>query len=160
MCSFPSESSNDPVATADFQLPAHRSSRHRAWLTILFGLLIFVAGGVCGLAAGRVTAAPQSITALNQIPARVADRMERRFGLSRSQRDQIEQIGLAHQADLHRIRAQIAPEMRRELREIIEEMAAVLTPAQAAQWRAEAQHRLDRLVPTSDVDVDSNSAAE
>ncbi len=137
-------------ATAKRELPSPRGLRTWTWSSIGMVVLIFVAGGICGAAAARLALIPAPLTSLDQIPGRVADRMQRDLGLSETQHGRLEQIGLAHQAELQRIRAKIAPQMRSELRRIIDEMAEVLTPEQSDRWKKDAERRVDSLVPASE----------
>jgi Spy/CpxP family protein refolding chaperone len=140
-------SASTGLATTDFDLPAQRSLQTRSWVSFGMIALVFFAGSVCGAAAMRVTQTPKVLTSLDEIPGRVANRMQRELGLSGTQRDRLEEIGRAHQAELQRIRARIAPEMRVEIGKIIDEMSSVLSPEQAARWREHSLRRLDSLVP-------------
>jgi hypothetical protein len=140
------------LATADFDLPAQRSLQARSWLSLGMVVLVFIAGAIVGVAGTRAMQGPRAIRTLDEIPARVAERMQRDLDLSGEQRDRLEQIVRAHQGDVRRIRAQIAPQMRAEIRRIIDEMSAVLSPEQAERWREHAERRLNLLVPSTEHD--------
>jgi Spy/CpxP family protein refolding chaperone len=118
------------------------------------GVVIFAAGGICGAAAVRMMPGPKPLASLSELPGRVAERMQYDLGLTDAQRQGIEQIVQAHQPQLHRIRARIVPEMRTELRQLVEEMSAVLAPEQAQRFRPQAEHRLDVHFPEDDVTPD------
>jgi hypothetical protein len=122
--------------------PLPKPSR-RGWLSLVLGLLIFAAGLLAGAAAARVALVPRPLASLDEIPARIAGRMQRELGLSDDQRQQLEHIVRSHQPELRRIRARILPQMRAEMRRAIEEMSAVLSPEQAARWRPKAEHSVD-----------------
>src|SRR5258707_295878 len=111
---FPADDQATAVAAVDYSLPPQKRSRSRTWLPLGMIATVFVAGGICGAAAMRVTYAPQPLGSLDEIPARVANRMQRQLGLTDAQRDRIEQIGQAHTQELRRIRGQVAPQMRAE----------------------------------------------
>ncbi len=138
----------DSAAVLD--LPAPGALRTGKGWSVTMIALVFLAGGIAGAAATRATLAPRALSSLDEIPGRVADRMQRELRLSNAQRDRLEQIGRAHQAELQRIRAQIAPQLRAEFSRIIVEMATVLSPEQAEIWRPRAQRRIDVLIPSSD----------
>ncbi len=143
-------SASTGLLAADFDLPAPRSMRARNWLSLGMVAVVFCAGVLVGVAAARTMQTPKPLASLNEIPTRVADRMQRDLHLSDDQRDRLEQIARSHQAQLRRIRAQIAPEIRAEMNQIIDEMAAVLSPEQAERWRRKAHRRLNALVPAAD----------
>ena len=145
-------SATTDLATADFNLPTPRSLHTRTWLSLGMIVLVFLAGAVTGVAGTRAMQRPRELESLDEIPSRVADRMQRDLRLSGDQRDRLEQIARSHQGELRRIRSQFAPELRAEFKRIIDEMSAVLTPEQAERWREKARRRLDSLVPLTDPD--------
>ena len=140
------------LATADFELPTQRSLHARSWLSLGMAVVVFLAGTIVGIAGTRVMLRPRAIRSLDEIPGRVAERMQQELDLSAEQRDRLEQIVRARQGDLRRIRAQIAPQIRAEIRRIIDEMSAVLSPEQAERWREHAERRLNLLVPSTEHD--------
>lgn len=139
-------------ATAEFELPTQRSLHARSWLSLGMVVVVFIAGTIVGIAGTRAMLRPRAIRTLDEIPGRVAERMQQDLDLSTDQRDRLEQIVRAHQGDLRRIRAQIAPQMRTEIRRIIDEMSDVLSPEQAERWREHAERRLNLLVPSTEHD--------
>ena len=80
---------------------------------------------------------------------RAAQRMKQDLHLTEAQQASIKEIMHAHQPELSRIRARTISEMRTELKQVIEETAAVLTPEQEAHFRSEVQSRLDNSFPAS-----------
>jgi hypothetical protein len=131
------------AATLDARLPSGRSCRLSAWVSIALGIVIFLAGGICGAAALRLAARPKPLTNLKEIPERVAVKIQQDLGLNDTQRAGIERIIRGHQPELHRLRVQIMPEMRHEFAQMVDEISLLLTPDQAARFQAEAQRRLD-----------------
>lgn len=138
------------TATLESKLPGRASTRARSWLSAAMGIVIFVAGGICGAAAVRLAPHPKPLASLSELPARVAERMQYDLGLSDAQRQSIEQVVREHQPELRRIRLRILPEMRAELEQVVDDMSAVLTPEQAKRFRAEAERRLEVHFPSGD----------
>ena len=141
------------AATLDARLPSGRSCRLSAWISIALGIVIFLAGGICGAAALRLAARPKPLTNLKEIPERVAVKIQQDLGLNDTQRDGIERIVREHQPELHRLRVRIMPEMRREYAQMVEEVSLLLTPDQAARFQAEAQRRLDVHFPPDEANA-------
>lgn len=129
-------------APSELQLPRASSSTWRTIFVIGLVALAFLIGATGGIALGRRTAYA-GFPRFDQIAERVANRMRRELNLTTEQRDEIIAIIRGHQPEFRRIRAQIAPELRAELRSTIAEMATVLTPEQAETWREQAERRLD-----------------
>lgn len=71
-----------------------------------------------------------------RLPGIVAGRLDRALDLSETQRVEVEGILNAHLHTLDGIRRENAPRVEAEIDAIRDEVAAALTPEQAAQWRA------------------------
>jgi Spy/CpxP family protein refolding chaperone len=131
------------TALLESQLPSQGSNRARTWVSAAMGVVIFVAGTICGATAFHSPPPPNALATWGDLLDRVAKRMKRDLDLNEAQQQSIERVVRAHQPKLDHIRDRTIAEMRTELQQVIEDMAAVLTPEQAARFRAAAEERLD-----------------
>ena len=122
--------------------------RRRRWSSILLGTVIFVSGAVVGGVAVRGLS-PQRVPVrrADEIPARLAQGMQRRYRLSDAQRTRIEALLQDNQKNLRRLARRIAPEARTEFDRTMDEISALLTADQAEAWRKETAQRLEELFP-------------
>jgi Spy/CpxP family protein refolding chaperone len=146
--------------STDLRLPIVRANRAQAWMLAALGIVIFVLGLVCGVAAMRLIPETKPPMSWNDLLDRVAKRMQHDLDLTEAQQARIGQVVRAHQPELNRIRARTVSEMRAELRQVIEEMSVVLTPEQARRFRAEAQPRLDLHFPADGEQTQAKSASD
>jgi Spy/CpxP family protein refolding chaperone len=136
-------SGRSSTALLDSKLPAQGSNRARTWVSAAMGVVIFVAGTICGATAFRTPPTTKTLASWSDLLERVAKRMRRDLDLTEAQQQSIEQVVRAHQPKLDHIRDRTVAEMRTELQQVIEDMSAVLTPEQAARFRSAAEERLD-----------------
>jgi hypothetical protein len=150
--------SNTPsseVPASNISIPSAASLRGGWWRTIIVGLLIFLAGGVSGFAIARAVVIHRLSSLFSESPEGVADRLKRELQLSDEQRNSIEQIVRSHVPDLRKLRSRLTAEVRGEFQILMDEMSAVMTPPQRAQWRPKAENRLDTLFPIPTNPTDS-----
>lgn len=81
------------------------------------------------------------------LPERMIQRMDRSLGLEEEQRAAIEAIVEARMGGLREIRARVRPEVQMELDALRNEVSAVLTPEQRAQWEARFDSLRERWQP-------------
>jgi Spy/CpxP family protein refolding chaperone len=130
-------------ALLESKLPSQGSNRARTWASAAMGVVIFVAGTICGATAWRTPPPPKTLASWSDLLERVAKRMKRDLDLTEAQQQNIKQVVRAHQPKLDHIRDRTVAEMRTELQQVIEDMSAVLTPEQATRFRSAAEERLD-----------------
>ena len=124
--------------------------RRRRWLTALVMLVIFVCGGIVGAGAmlkfidGRVQ---EAIHHPEQMPARVAGRLERRLGLSEKQHADVLDILTRRQQELFAIRRQTQPQIEAVLDGIEADVVGVLDSSQKETWLSDAKRFRERFTP-------------
>jgi hypothetical protein len=101
------------------------------------GLVILVSGIAIGAGVGLQAVRLRVIDTVSDpdsVPARLSFIMQRLLELSNEQREQLEHIFEAKRPEIDAVRARIRPEMDKLFDELKHEVAAILTPDQAAQW--------------------------
>ena len=117
--------------------PILRPPRRRRWLTLLLGLVIFIAG----LAAGSGLTVLFAIRGLQyaihhpeQGPARLASVLQRKLGLDDRQKSQVQAIATERQAALQGIRREFHPQVQHQFDLLREQVDGVLTDSQRTRW--------------------------
>lgn len=82
-----------------------------------------------------------------RMPARVADRLDRRLGLSDQQRSEVQAILTRRQQELFAIRRKVQPQIETVLNGIEVDVAGALDPAQKEKWLSDAQDFRQRFTP-------------
>ncbi len=112
--------------------------RRRRWLTVLLMLALFLSGAVCGgglTALHLVRKVRQAVQRPEERPGRSAEWIARRLDLTPEQRREVRDILHHHAQEMQRIRRDVMPEVREQLKALEEEIAGVLTPEQERRWR-------------------------
>jgi hypothetical protein len=111
--------------------------RRRRWLSLLLGLLIFIAG----LAAGAGLTIIFAVGTLQYLlhhpenaPARITAMLTRKLSLDGAQHDQVLAIITRHQAEIQAIRRQVRPQMDQQLDQIRAQVGAILNDRQRASF--------------------------
>lgn len=123
----------------------------RVWpRQLLFALVMLVCGALIGGAGtarflwGRLVDGMQHP---EKVPALVAKRMDQRLGLDDAQHAQVLDILTKTQEHLVDIRRETYPRVAVVLDETREAVAAVLTPAQAEEWKQAFENIRGKLLP-------------
>jgi len=120
------------------------------WRSVLLALVIFVSGAVAGAAVTVVTLRHKAQTAIRnpeKVPAQLAAKISERLRLDPAQEAAVRKILAGHQAALSGIRRGASPQVQAEIDELQREVAAVLTPQQAARWNRWVEQRRKRWLP-------------
>jgi len=123
-----------PAAPSALPGPPRRS----AWPTVLLCLAIFVAGGVVGWGVTVIHVYRETLAALQhpeQLPDRVARRLQKRLDLTDEQALAVEAILRRRQGTLMEARAELMQRTGPQLDAMEDEIAAVMQPGQALRFR-------------------------
>jgi hypothetical protein len=111
----------------------------RLWVTLLLMLVIFVSGLGLG-SAGTLLFVRKTILNMihhpEQAAPQIAVRLGSRFGWSPGQVAQVEGIIRARQKELRAIRIEVEPRVLAQLKQLENEIAAVLDERQQIAWHA------------------------
>jgi len=122
----------------------------RRWLTVLLLLVIFFSGSVLGGGGMFVFLRNRALHVLHHPedgPARMANRLRSKLGLSAEQTRQVEEILRQRQLALQAIRREVQPRVVAELNEVERQIAAVLDDAQQEKWHAIFTRLCDTWIP-------------
>lgn len=122
------------------------------WRSVFLAVVIFVSGAVAGAAATIVTLRHRAQTAIRhpeQAPAKLARSIGKRLRLDASQEAAVRAVLARHQPALAGLRRGASPQAGAELEELRRDVAAVLTPQQAARWNRWFEQRRERWLPGS-----------
>ena len=128
----------------NFSLVVAPPKPRRHWLRILLVLVVFLSGSIVGSGVTVMAMLHRARTLAQHpefIPARLAERIRNRVGLTPEQTAQVRQILIRRQKAINEIRQDVRPQVARELDGSYEEISAELTPEQKQAWR-EMYHRL------------------
>lgn len=117
--------------------------RRRGWLRLLLYLLIFISGGIVGSGATLMVIRTSALFAVHhpdEMPAIIANRMERALDLDDEQKRQVLEILHERQEALQDVRRQSQPLVEEQLDLLEEQVAAVLDPEQQEKWRSRIEH--------------------
>ena len=131
-------------------LPPLPPPRRRHWLTLLLMLVIFVSGFAMGSAGSWMVLRKMLLSMLHhpeQAAPQIAVRLGSRFGWSKKETAQVEKVIRAHQENLQAIRRDVQPRVLSELKQMEDEIAAVLTPRQQAAWHASCAQQARIWIP-------------
>ena len=120
------------------------------WRSILLAAVIFVSGAVVGAAVTIAVVRHRAQTALRhpeQVPAQLAARIGKRLRLDAGQEAAVSRVLAEHQTALAGLRRRDTPQVAAELDQVRREVAAVLTPEQAARWNRWFEQRRERWLP-------------
>lgn len=120
------------------------ASKKKRWRTFLLGVLILVCGiaiGTGGTVVLMKRIILQAIQHPEKVPQRITDRMRGKLDLTEDQAVKVKAILTERQKKIQALLRQIQPEVDKEFEKAKEDVAAILKPDQAKEWR----DRFDRL---------------
>jgi Spy/CpxP family protein refolding chaperone len=111
--------------------------RRRKRRSILLGIAILL-GGMCIGSGLTLRVLWTQVTSLvqhpEQLPERAAQRMTRTLDLTPEQETRLKAVLTERQQGIETLRREIHPRMQAEMEKLRAEVAAILTPDQAARW--------------------------
>ena len=113
--------------------------RRRRWVSVLLGLILFLSGGLIGsglTARAIIRGAQHRLHHPEEFPARATARLRRSLDLSDAQAAAVESVLRTRQAAIQEIRRDFQPKIEAEIDKLGTDVAGVLTPDQAARWKA------------------------
>lgn len=125
----------------------------RRWRAVALALVIFTSGAVAGAALTITTLRRTTQTAFRQpelVPARLAARIRSRLRLDAGQEAAVARIFAERQAAWIGIRRSVRPQVEAELEGLRRDVAAILTPGQAALWNRWFRRGRERWLPSPD----------
>ena len=131
-----------PTPETESRCPRERTGlprpRKRHWRIALLMVLIFLAGGVLGVA-GTVIYTIRHLQEIGQhperAPQRITDRMQRKLDLTDAQAEAVREILERRQHELMAIRREIHPRVKAIMDASRDEISEVLTDEQRAEWQ-------------------------
>jgi len=130
MTQHPSESS------LSAELPPIKKPRR--WRAVLLGIIILICGALIGSGVTVIVIHKMVLHAIRhpeQTPMRITNRIKSKLGLSDEQAARVREIIAARQKAIQAIRRDVQPRVERELEGAKEDVAALLNPEKARQWR-------------------------
>ena len=115
----------------------------RPWLrSLLLGIVILICGSVIGSVTTAILLQPSSEHGHrgDRLPQNIAERMQKKYGLTDDQRQRLQVIFDEHIKKLSAIRTEIQPRMDAEQEALRQSVEPVLTPDQAKRWREEYEN--------------------
>ena len=112
--------------------------RRRIGMKVLLSLVIFSSGAIAGTCATLILIRQQvhyRIHHPEEMPGKVASRIQWKFDLSDEQTKQVEAILADRQQAIQQIRREFQPQLERQLDQLEEEVADVLDDTQSATWQ-------------------------
>jgi alkylated DNA repair dioxygenase AlkB len=122
----------------------------RRWRTILFALLVFIAGMATGGAVTIVSVVHHVREAIHhpeRAPERVAKMLKHRLALNETQTAQVQEIARQRQAELESIRREAQPRVMSQLDLFRDQVSHVLDDKQKVRWQAEYRQILENWLP-------------
>lgn len=126
------------------------TSRRSTLLSLLLAGLVFAGGAVVGGGVTMVVVGKRLQEAAQRpelMPRRMADRLERKLGLDRRQRDEVERVLERHNSEFMGIRRDSHKRMRSPLQRMTKEIERELSADQVASFRAHVDDLVERFLP-------------
>jgi len=112
--------------------------RRRIGMKVLLSLVIFSSGAIVGTCATLMFIRQQvhyRIHHPEEMPSKVASRIQWKFDLSDEQTKQVEAILADRQQAIQKIRREFQPQLERQLDQLEEQVADVLDDTQSTTWQ-------------------------
>jgi len=125
--------------------------RQKGWLKALLMLMIFSSGAIVGTCATLVLIRQQvhyRIHHPEEMPSKVASRIQWKLGLSDEKTRQVEAILSERQQVIQQIRREFQPQLERQLDELEQQVADLLDDPQSTTWQKWFQEIRAEWIPT------------
>lgn len=129
-------SQHPPESLPSSELPALRKPRR--WRAVLLGIVILICGALIGSGVTVIVIHKMVLHAIRhpeQTPMRITKRIQSKLRLSDEQAAKVREIITTRQKAIQAIRRDVQPRVEKELDGAKEDVAALLNPEQARQWR-------------------------
>jgi hypothetical protein len=126
------------------------TARRSTLLSLVLAALVFAGGAVVGGGVTMVVVGKRLQEAAQKpelMPRRMADRLERKLGLDRTQRDQVERVLERHNSEFMGIRRDSHKRMRSPLQRMTKDIERELSPEQVSSFRAHVDDLVERFLP-------------
>lgn len=113
--------------------------RRRRWVSVLLAVLLLISGAIVGSTVTLLVIRNRVLHRLERpqgLAELAAARLKRHYGLSPEQTRAAQRVFRERQRNLQQIRRQVQPQIDRQLDGMRADIAEILGPADAPQWRA------------------------
>jgi len=127
-----------------------KKRRRRAWPMVLLGAVILFSGMVIGGGMTLLWVQRRIVYMIHHpenAPATITAHVRSKFGLTDEQAKQVEAVLQARQKGIQAIRREFQPKIMVQVELARDEVAAVLTPEQAQEWKAYFDSMRKKWVP-------------
>jgi hypothetical protein len=118
------------------EMPVLRKPRR--WRAFLLGIVILICGALIGSGITVIVIHKMVIHAIRhpeKAAMRITNRIQHKLGLSDEQAAKVKEIVAKRQKAMQAIRREVQPRIERELQGAKQDVAALLDPQKARQWR-------------------------
>ncbi len=147
MNEIPPESAG-PAPSEQRPLPIRR----QFWKPALLSLVIFSSGAIGGTCATLIFIRQQvhhRIHHPEEMPSKIATRIQRKLSLSGEQTLQVEAIMVERQQAIQKIRREFQPQIETELEQLEKQVAGLLDDSQRIKWQAWFQEIRAKWIPAA-----------
>ncbi len=127
-------------------------TRRRFWKQALLSLIIFASGAIVGTCTTLILIRQQvhhRIHHPEEMPGKIAARMQRKLDLSNEQTEQVQAILTERQQAIQQIRREFQPQLEAELNQMQEQVAHLLDDSQRMAWQAWFQDLRATWIPSA-----------